>query len=64
MKNPFKSIARGSLTEEAKVWFYFLASNLLPSKHLSTFQQEEAILLYAILKGIKSMWEKLLRNRL
>ena len=35
-KNPFDSIARGSLTEEAKVWFYFLSSVLLPSKHLST----------------------------
>ena len=35
-KNPFESIARGSLTEKAKVWFYFLASILLPSKHQST----------------------------
>ena len=62
-KNPFESITRGSLTEEANVWFYFLASVLLPSKHLSTVRQEDAILLYAILKGIKSMWKKLLRNR-
>ena len=52
-KNPFESIVRGSLTEEAKVWFYFLASILLPSKHLSTIRQEEAILLYGILKGYK-----------
>ena len=35
-KNPFESIVRGSLIEEAKVWFYFLASVVLPSKHLST----------------------------
>ena len=52
-KNPFESISRGSLTKEAKVWFYFLASVLLPSKHLSTVQQEEAILMYAISKGYK-----------
>ena len=35
-KNPFDSIARGSLTEEAKVWLYFLSSVLMHSKHLST----------------------------
>ena len=52
-KNPFESIARGSLTEEANVWFYFLASILLPSKHLSTVRQEEIILFYAIMKGYK-----------
>ena len=34
--NPYESIAIGSLIEEAKVWFYFLSSVLLPSKHLST----------------------------
>ena len=34
-KNPYESIARGSLTEEAKVWFYFIGSVLLPLKHLS-----------------------------
>ena len=33
--NPFESITRGLLTEKAKVWFYFLSSVLLPSKHLS-----------------------------
>ena len=33
-KNPHESIARGSLTKEAKVWFYFIYSVLLPSKHL------------------------------
>ena len=34
-KKPFKSIARGSLTEKAKVWFYSIASVMLLSKHLS-----------------------------
>ena len=29
-KNPHESIARGSLTEEAKVWFYFICLILLP----------------------------------
>ena len=52
-KKPFDSISRGSLTKEAKVWFYFLSSVLLPSKHLSTIRKEEAVLLYAIMKGYK-----------
>ena len=50
---PFISIARGSLTEEAKVWFYFLSSVLMSSKHFSTVRKEEAVLLYTILKGYK-----------
>ena len=52
-KTPFKSISIGDLTEEAKVWFYFISSVLMPSKHLSTVRMEEAILLYALLKGYK-----------
>ena len=48
-----KTLNRGSLTEEAKVWFYFLASVLVPTKNLSTVREEEAIMLYAILKGYK-----------
>ena len=30
-KNPHESIARGSLTEQAKVWFYFICSVILPT---------------------------------
>ena len=52
-KTPFKSVARGDLTEEAKVWFYFISFVLMPSKHLSTVRREEAILLYPLLKGYK-----------
>ena len=48
-----KTLNRGSLTEEAKVWFYFLASVLVPTKHLSTVREQEAIMLYAILNGYK-----------
>ena len=44
-KNPFDSIARGSLTKETKVWFYFLSSIMMPSKHLSTARKEEAVFL-------------------
>ena len=55
-KTPFKSIARGDLAEEAKIWFYSINSILMPSKNLSTVRREEAILLYALLK------EKLLKN--
>ena len=35
-KNPHESIAKGSLTKQDKVWFYFICSVILPSKHLST----------------------------
>ena len=48
-----KTLNRGSLTEEAKVWFYFLASVLVPTRHLSTVSEQEAVMLYAILKGYK-----------
>ena len=52
-KNPYDSINRGSLTEEAKVWFYFIASIIIPTKHLSTIREQEAFILYALLKGYK-----------
>ena len=48
-----KTLNRGSLTEEAKVWFYFVASVLVPTKHVCTVREQEAIMLYAILKGYK-----------
>ena len=48
-----KIINRGDLTEEAKVWFYFLASVLILTKHVCTVREQEAVLLYAILKGYK-----------
>ena len=50
-KNPHESIPRGSLTEEAKVWIYFIASVIIPTKHLCTVRENEAIILYALLKG-------------
>ena len=34
-----KIIIRGDLTEEAKVWFYFLASVLVPTKHVCTVRE-------------------------
>ena len=46
-------INRGDLIEEAKVWFYFLASVLFPTKHVFMVREQEAIILYAILKGYK-----------
>ena len=48
-----KIINRGDLTEEAKVWFYFLASVMVPTKHVCTVREQEAIILYSILKGYK-----------
>ena len=34
-----KIINRGDLTEEAKVWFYFLASVMVPTKHVCTVRE-------------------------
>ena len=52
-KNPHESIPKGSLTEEAKVWFYFIASVIILIKHLCTIRENEAIILYALLKAYK-----------
>ena len=35
------------------MWFYFLASVLIPTKHVCTMIEQEPVLLYAILKGYK-----------
>ena len=48
-----RTINRGDLTKEAKVWFYFPASVMVPTKHVCTVREQEAIILYAILKGYK-----------
>ena len=48
-----KTINRGDLTKEAKVLFYFLASVIVPTKHVCTVREQEAIILYAMLKGYK-----------
>ena len=61
-KTPFKSISIGDLTEEAKVWFYFISFVLIPSKHLNTVRREEAILLYALLKGYKINMGKIIEK--
>ena len=52
-KTLYKSITISDLTEEAKVWFYFINSVFFPSKHLSTARRDEVILIYALLKGYK-----------
>ena len=44
-KNPHEAIPRGSLTEEAKVWFYFIAYVIIPIKHLCIIRENEAIIL-------------------
>ena len=61
-KTLYESIARCDLTEEAKVWFYFISSVLLLSKHLSTVRRNEAILLYALLKGYRINVGKIIEN--
>ena len=52
-KGEQKTLSRGDLIEEVKVWFYFLASVMVPTKHVCTLREQEAVLLYAILKGYK-----------
>ena len=54
-KNPHYAINRGSLTKKAKVWFYFLSLVILPTKHLYAVREQEAIILYALLKGYKML---------
>ena len=61
-KNPHESITRGSLTEEAKVWFYFICTIILLSKHLNTVREKKVILLYVILKGYKFSVGKIIEN--
>ena len=62
-KNPHYATNRGSLTEEAKVWFYFLSSVILPTKHLCAVREQEAIFLYALLKGYKMNVGDLIEGR-
>ena len=52
-KNPHYAINRGSFAEEAKVWFYFICLVIIPIKHLSSVKEQEAMILYALLKGYK-----------
>ena len=61
-KTLYESIAIGDLTEDTKVWFYFISSVLLPSKHLSTVRRNKAIFLYALLKGYKINVGKIIEN--
>ena len=61
-KNPHESITKGAPTESTKVWFYFLCSVMLPSKHLCTVREKEIVLLYAILKGYKLSVGKIIEN--
>ena len=44
---------RTGLTEVAKIWFYFVSSKLVPSKHLSMIERDKALLPYSIVKGYK-----------
>ena len=52
-KNPHYAINRRSLTKEAKVWFYFICSVIIPTKHLCSVKNHETMILYALLKGYK-----------
>ena len=38
-KNPRNAIKREALSEEAKVWFYFICSVVVPTKHLCSVRQ-------------------------
>ena len=52
-KNPHYAIKRGSLTKEAKLWFYFICLVIIPTKHLCSVKEQEAMILYTLLKGYK-----------
>ena len=52
-KNPHHTIKRRALTKEAKVWFYFISSVVISTQHLCSVREQEAIILYAFLKGYK-----------
>ena len=52
-KNPHESIASGALINKAKVWFYFLSSVILPSKHLCIFRENEAFFSLCHPQGIQ-----------
>ena len=56
------SFLRIGLTEVAKVWFDFVSSKLVPSKHLSTVGRDKAFLTYAIVKGYKFNVGKVTEN--
>ena len=61
-KTLYESISIGDLTYEAKLWFYFISSVLLPSRHLNTVRRNKGILLYALLKGYKISVGKIIEN--
>ena len=44
---------RTGLTGTAKSWLYFVSSQLIPMKHVSTVQKDKAMLTYAIVSGFK-----------
>ena len=58
----YVKIARGDLIKKAKVWFYFLNSLLIPTKHVCTVRLDKAILLYAILKGCNIRFGKIIEK--
>ena len=61
-KTPYVKIAREDLTKKVKVWFYFLSSVLTPTKHVCTVRLDKVILLYAILKGYKISFGKIIEK--
>ena len=61
-KNPYVNIARGDLTEKAKVGFYFLSSVLTSTKHVGIVKLDKAIFLYVILKGYKISFGKIIEK--
>ena len=44
------------------MWFYFVFSKLVPSKHLSTIGRDKASFTYAIVKGYKFNVGKVIEN--
>ena len=44
------------------MWFYFIASVIIPTKNLSTIREQEAIILFALLKGYKFNARKIIES--
>ena len=61
-EDPYIKIARGYLTEKDNFWFYFLSLVLTPTKHVCTVRVNKAILLYAIFKGYKISFGKIIER--
>ena len=53
---------RTGLTKTTRSWFYFVLSNLILMKHISTMQEDKAMLTYVIMSGMKLIENSILES--